>query len=152
MLFFITVCVAIGGVSLIASLLLFILHLIFEHKPENLGKSRGFIKSTKQKNNVPVYERSSPKAPRRLTMIIKNLSKSVYEYEVNGKKYRVKYTEPVKASQMPLAATVVYLKHFPRISYVKTDTNSHNFGIYAFAALMLAAVFVLGGVTAILKA
>ena len=62
MLVFITVCFAIGGVSLIASLLLFILHLIFEHKPENLGKSRGFIKSTKQKNNVPVYERSSPKA------------------------------------------------------------------------------------------
>ena len=151
MLFFITVCVAIGGVSLIASLLLFILHLIFEHKPEKLGKSRGFIKSTKQKNNVPVYERSSPKAPRRLTMIIKNLSKSIYEYEVNGKKYRVKYTEPVKASQMPLASTVVYLKHVPRISYVKTDTNSHNFGIYAFAALMLAAVFVLGGVSAIFK-
>ena len=152
MLVFITVCFAIGGVSLIASLLLFILHLIFEHKPENLGKSRGFIKSTKQKNNVPVYERSSPKAPRRLTMIIKNLSKSVYEYEVNGKKYRVKYTEPVKASQMPLAATVVYLKHFPRISYVKTDTNSHNFGIYAFAALVIAIISVLGGVTAILKA
>ena len=152
MLFFITVCVAIGGVSLIASLLLFILHLIFEHKPENLGKSRGFIKSTKQKNNVPVYERSSPKAPRRLTMIIKNLSKSVYEYEVNGKKYRVKYTEPVKASQMPLAATVVYLKHFPRISYVKTDTNSHNFGIYAFAALVIAIISVLGGISAIFKA
>ena len=149
MLFFITVCFAIGGVSLIASLLLFILHLIFEHKPENLGKSRGFIKSTKQKNNVPVYERSSPKAPRRLTMIIKNLSKSVYEYEVNGKKYRVKYTEPVKASQMPLAATIVYLKHFPRISYVKTDTNSHNFGIYAFAALVIAIISVLGGISAI---
>ena len=149
MLVFITVCFAIGGVSLIASLLLFILHLIFEHKPENLGKSRGFIKSTKQKNNVPVYERSSPKAPRRLTMIIKNLSKSVYEYEVNGKKYRVKYTEPVKASQMPLAATVVYLKHFPRISYVKTDTNSHNFGIYAFAALVIAIISVLGGISAI---
>ena len=145
-------CFAIGGVSLIASLLLFILHLIFEHKPENLGKSRGFIKSTKQKNNVPVYERSSPKAPRRLTMIIKNLSKSVYEYEVNGKKYRVKYTEPVKASQMPLTVWVVYLKPFPRISYVETDTNSHNFGIYAFTALMLAVVFILGGVTAILKA
>ena len=149
MLVFITVCFAIGGVSLIASLLLFILHLIFEHKPENLGKSRGFIKSTKQKNNVPVYERSSPKAPRRLTMIIKNLSKSVYEYEVNGRKYRVKYTEPVKASQMPLAATVVYLKHFPRISYVKTDTNSHNFGIYAFAALVIAIISVLGGISAI---
>ena len=149
MLVFITVCFAIGGVSLIASLLLFILHLIFEHKPENLGKSRGFIKSTKQKNNVPVYERSSPKAPRRLTMIIKNLSKSVYEYEVNGKKYRVKYTEPVKASQMPLAATIVYLKHFPRISYVKTDTNSHNFGIYAFAALVIAIISVLGGISAI---
>ena len=151
MLVFITVCFAIGGVSLIASLLLFILHLIFEHKPESLGKSRGFIKSTKQKNNVPVYERSSPKAPRRLTMIIKNLSKSVYEYEVNGKKYCVKYTEPVKASQMPLAATVVYLKHFPRISYVKTDTNSHNFGIYAFAALVIAIISVLGGVSAIFK-
>ena len=152
MLFFITVCVAIGGVSLIASLLLFILHLIFEHKPEKLGKSRGFIKSTKQKNNVPVYERSSPKAPRRLSMIVKKLSRSVYEYEVNGKKYRVKYTEPVKASQMPLAATVVYLKHFPRISYVKTDTNSHNFGIYAFAALVIAIISVLGGISAIFKA
>ena len=152
MLVFITVCFAIGGVSLIASLLLFILHLIFEHKPEKLGKSRGFLKSTKQKNNVPVYERSSPKAPRHLAMIIKNRSRSVYEYEVNGRKYRVKYTEPVKASQMPITATVVYLKRFPRISYVETDTNSHNFGIYAFAALMLAAVFVLGGVTAILKA
>ena len=152
MLVFITVCFAIGGVSLIASLLLFILHLIFEHKPENLGKSRGFIKSTKQKNNVPVYERSSPKAPRHLSMIIKNMSKSVYEYEVNGRRYRVRYTEPVKASQMPLTVWVVYLKLFPRISYVEADTNSHNFGIYAFAALMLAVVFVLGGISAIFKA
>ena len=151
MLVFITVCFAIGGVSLIASLLLFILHLIFEHKPENLGKSRGFIKSTKQKNNVPVYERSSPKAPRRLTMIIKNLSKSVYEYEVNGRKYRVKYTELTSASQMPLSVQVIYLKCFPRISYVETNTNSHNFGIYALVALMLAVVAVLGGGTAIFK-
>ena len=145
-------CFAIGSASLITAAVLFILHLVFEHKPENLGKSRGFIKSTKQKNNVPVYERSSPKSPRRLTMIIKNLSKSVYEYEVNGRKYRVRYTEPVKASQMPLAATVVYLKHFPRISYVETDTNSHNFGIYAFAALIFAIVAVLGGISAIFKA
>ena len=152
MLVFITVYFAIGGVSLIASLLFFILHLIFEHKPEKLGKTRGFIKNTKQKNNVPVYERSSPKAPRHLSMIIKNLSKSVYEYEVNGRRYRVRYTEPVKASQMPLTVWVVYLKLFPRISYVDADTNSHNFGIYAFAALMLAVVFVLGGISAIFKA
>ena len=144
-------CFAIGSASLITAAVLFILHLVFEHKPESLGKSRGFIKSTKQKNNVPVYERSSPKAPRRLTMIIKNLSKSVYEYEVNGRKYRVKYTEAVKASQMPLTVWVVYLKLFPRISYVETDTNSHNFGIYAFAALMIAIVFVLGGISAIFK-
>ena len=145
-------CFAIGSASLITAAVLFILHLVFEHKPENLGKSRGFIKSTRQKNNVPVSERSSPKAPRRLTMIIKNLSKSVYEYEVNGRKYRVRYTDPVKASQMPITATVVYLKRFPRISYVETDTNSHNFGIYAFAALIFAIVAVLGGISAIFKA
>lgn len=144
-----TVCFAVGGLSLAVSLLFLILHLIFEHKPEWLGKSRGFIKNTKQKNNVPVYERSSPKAPRRLTMIIKNLSKSVYEYEVNGKKYRVKYTEPVKASQMPLTVWVVYLKLFPRISYIEADTNSHNFGIYAFATLVIAIISVLGGISAI---
>ena len=147
-----TVCFAAGGLSLIASLLLFVLHLIFEHKPEKLGKSQGFIKNTKQKNNVPVYEKSSPKAPRHTARRIKSLSKSVYEYDVSGRKYRVRYTEPVKASQMPLTVQVVYLKLFPRISYVETDTNSHNFGIYAFAALMLAVVFVLGGISAIFKA
>lgn len=145
-------CFAVGGLSLVTSLLFLILHLIFEHKPEWLGKSRGFIKNTKQKNNVPVYKKSSPKAPRHTAMIIKSLSKSVYEYDVSGRKYRVRYTEPVKASQMPLTVWVVYMKLFPRISYVETDTNSHNFGIYAFAALMIAIVFILGGVTAILKA
>lgn len=145
-------CFAIGGASLITSALFFILRLIFEHKPERLGKSRGFLKSAKQKNNVPVYERSSPNAPRHLAMIIKNLSKSVYEYEVNGRKYRVRYTEPVKASQMPITVSVVYLKSFPRISYVETDTNSHNFGIYAFAALMFAVVSILGGISTIFKA
>ena len=150
--FFATVCFAIGGGALIISALFFVLHLIFEYNPERLGKSRGFLKSTKQKSNVSVYERSSPKAPQRLTMIIKNLSKSVYEYEVNGRKYRVRYTDPVKASQMPITATVVYLKRFPRISYVETDTNSHNFGIYAFAALIFAIVAVLGGISAIFKA
>ena len=152
MLILATVCFAVGGLSLAVSLLFLILHLIFEHKPEKLGKSRGFIKNTKQKNNVHVYERRSPKAPRHLSMIINNLSMSVYEYEVNGRKYRARYTEPVKASQMPLTVQVVYLKLFPRISYVETDTNSHNFGIYAFAALMLAAVFILGGISAIFKA
>lgn len=152
MLILATVCFAVGGLSLLVALLFLILYLIFEHKPEKLGKSRGFIKNTKQKNNVPVYERSSPKAPCRLSMIVKNLSRSVYEYEVNGRKYRARYTEPVKASQMPLTAWVVYLKLIPRISYVKTDTNSHNFGIYAFAALMMAIVSALGGISAIFKA
>lgn len=53
MLILATVCFAVGGLSLVTSLLFFILHLIFEYKPEKLGKSRGFIKNTKQKTTFP---------------------------------------------------------------------------------------------------
>ena len=82
-------------------------------------------------------------------MIIKNWSKSLYEYKVNDKTYKIHYIEYVTARQMPFVVQVIYLKKTPHIAYVKTDTNFHNFEIYSFATLMIAILFALYGISLI---
>ena len=77
---------------------------------------------------------------------IKDLSKSVYEYRVNGKTYKVSYVQFVPAGCMAFMEKVVYIKAFPRISYVESETNSPDFLINAFSALIIAVMLVILGV------
>ena len=80
---------------------------------------------------------------------IKDLSKSVYEYRVNGKAYKVSYVQFVPAGCMSLMERVVYIKACPRIAYVESETNSPDFLINAFCALIIAVMLVILGVICI---
>lgn len=137
------------GAALVVSAAFFCLYRTFEHRPEKLGTTTATLRQTRHKKNVPVYERNGFRAPPRVVMILKNWSKSVYEYTVNNKTRKIHYVDFVKARQMPRTVQVEYLRKFPKIAYVKTDTNSHNFEIYSFVSLLFAVMFALGGLSAI---
>lgn len=137
------------AVSLLAAAGFFCLYRIFEYHPDKLGTVTATLKKTEHQNDLPVYERTVFRAPPRVVMIIKNWSKSVYEYAVNNKSYKIHYIDLVEARQMPYRVQVEYLLKFPKIAYVKTDTHFHHFDIYSFVSLMFAVMFALGGLSAI---
>lgn len=143
------VLLSIGAISLIVSAILYVLYRIFEYKPAMLGSVSATLRSTEYKRDMPVYEKSGPRAPRRIVMVIQNWSKGRYEYTVNDKKYKLHYVDFVSPRQMPRIVRVVYLKKFPKIAFVKTDTNSHYFEIYALAALMFAVISAVWGLSVI---
>ena len=139
-----------SAVLLVVAAFLFLIYRIFEYSPEKTSRTLGVLVSAKHKKDVPVYERSGHRAPRRIVMIIKNMTKGRYEYTVDGKSYRVRYTEFVKPRRMPTNVWVVYIKSMPRISYVKADTNFNNFEVYSFAALMFAVLGLIFGLYPVL--
>ena len=149
MIVFGIVLCAVSVIFLFVSVVFFLLYCIFEYKPDKLGKATATLKYTKHRKDVPVYGRNSTFGPIRVVMIIKNWSKSLYEYKVNDKTHKIHYIEYVTSRQMPFVVQVIYLKKIPRIAYVKTDTNFHNFEIYSFVALMSAILFALCGISLI---
>lgn len=132
-------------ISLCVSIVLLVFNHIFEHRKDLLGRTGASLRKTDYKKNVPVYGKNHPRGPLRVVMIIKHVSKSVYEYTVNGKKYKIRYTEYVRGREMPYMVTVIYLKRLPKIAYVDTDTNSHHFDIYAIVSFAFAVLFVVWG-------
>ena len=150
MVVFGTVVWILGGVALALAAVLFALDRIFASKPHMLGKAPATLQSAKHRKNVPVYEKSSPRAPRRVVKTIKNWSRGTYIYTVNGKTYRIRYVEFVPLRAMPVIVQVVYLRRLPRIAYVKTDTGAPHFAIYAFGAVMFSVLSAVWGLFAVL--
>ncbi len=139
------VMLAVSGILLIAAALLFWVYRIFEYNPEKTAKVLGVLVEAKYKKDVPVYERNGFRAPGRRVMTVKNMTKGVYGYTVDGKRYRIRFTELVKRKNMPESVWVVYLKAMPRIAYVKSDVTSPHFEIYAIVALGMAVMTALAG-------
>ncbi len=142
---FIIIMFSLCFVSLLISAFYFWLYRIFEYKHHKIGKANGILKKTKYKKDVHIYGKNSLNGPWKLITIIKNWSKGLYVYKVNDKQYKIRHIEYVKTREMPLVVQVNYLKIFPRIAYIKTDTNFHNFDIYSFVALIFAVLFALWG-------
>lgn len=116
-----------------------------------LVKTTGVCKSIKRKKNVRIWGKNGgPKSSWRVVAIIKDWRKGTYEYTVNNKLYKthlVSYDDP---SGVPYMVQIIYLKCFPRISYVKTDTNFHFFEIYSFAAIAISICFIVMGLFCII--
>ena len=141
----------ISAVFLTASAVLYVLYKIFENKPAMLGSVSATLQSAKHKKDIPIYERRMWGAPRRLMMVIKNWTKGRYEYTVNDKKYKLHFFDFVSGRQMPRIVQVIYLNKFPKIAYVKNDTNSHYFEIYSLAALMFATIAAVWGLSVLFR-
>lgn len=140
------VLMCLGGVAFAVACVFFCLWRAFDFGKDRVGTAPGQLRKTKYKKDVPVYEKRSSKGPWRISMIIKHWSRGTYEYRVGEKTYRVRYLNFVRRREMPYLVTVAYLKSFPRISYVRSETNSHFFELYALGALLLAVYLALQGV------
>lgn len=142
-----TVLMCLGGVALAVACIFFCLWRAFDFGEDRVGTAPGQLRGTKYKRDVPVYEKRSPDGPWHISMIIRHWSRGIYEYRVGEKTYRVRYLNFVRRREMPYLVTVAYLKRFPRISYVRTETNSHFFELYALGAFLLAVYLTVQGMT-----
>ena len=141
---------SIGAVPLLISLFYLTLYVIFEHKPNLVASVSGMKKTTKYRKNVLVWGRSGSHGPMHVVARIKDWSKSVYEYRVNGKAYKVSYVQFVPAGCMSLMERVVYIKACPRIAYVQSETNSPDFLINAICAFIISVMFTILGASCII--
>jgi len=117
------VIIVLGIFLLMISGVLFYISFIFEHRPQKTGKTGGFLQKTKHKKDVTIYIKDDNGTIR--TKFFKHLTKGVYKYSVGGKDYKIRDNFFIGTSrQMQKIVPVIYLKKFPRISYIETEIES----------------------------
>lgn len=109
-------------------------YLIFEKLPHGTGRTRGKLCGKKYKKDVPVWG-GGYKIPPRIVFVIKHLTKSKYIYTVNNKSYRCGFDFWKKPHEIPDTTWVIYLKAFPRISYLGHDENYVGAVVFLVKAL-----------------
>ncbi len=128
----------------------FFIYTTFKYNKKMTDRVTASLIKVKHKRNVPEFCSNLPYGPIHIK-IIKNRSKGLYEYSVNQKRYKIRYIEYVTSRQMPRMLSVIYLRKFPKIAYIKTDvcTKLYTFHIFSiiFAFfgifLLINALFVL---------
>jgi len=121
-----------GGVLLLISGLYFGAYLIFEKLPYKTGRALGKLCGRKYKKDVAVWAGLGKyDGPPRVAFTIKHLTKSKYLYSVNNKLYLCVFDFWRKPHKVPNNSWVIYLKSFPRISYLDNDENC--IGAFDFA-------------------
>ena len=134
------ICVLIfGGILLLISGFYFIAYVIFEKAPHKTGRTLGKLYSSKYKKDVNVWTGFGKyDGPPRIAFTIKHLTKTKYVYNVNGKFYLCALEFFRKPNKTPNSSWVVYLKVFPRISYLDNDENCIGaFDFFAKAMVFL---------------
>ena len=128
-----------GGVLLLISGFYFIVYLIFEKSPHKTGRTLGKLYSSKYKKDVAVWAGLGKNdGPPRVAFTIKHLTKSKYLYSVNNKLYLCVFDFWRKPHKVPNSSWVIYLKSFPRISYLDNDENCIGaFDFFAKAIIFL---------------
>ncbi len=113
-----------GGVLLLISGLYFGAYLIFEKLPHETDRALGKLCNRKYKKDVAVWTGLQKyDGPPRIAFTIKHLTKSKYLYSVNNKLYICVFNFWRKPHKVPNNSWVIYLKKFPRISYLDNDEN-----------------------------
>ena len=140
------ICFSISAILLVVSVCYLLLYIIFEHKEHMLRRTTGTLKSLKRKKDVLVWGRNGSNGPLRVVAKIKDWRKGTYVYTANNKSYKTHLFSYDDPSGVPYMVQIIYLKIFPKISYVKTDTNFNFFEIYSFAAFAGAVCFITMGI------
>lgn len=91
--------------------LFFRVQFIFSHRPKSTAKTGAILREATHKKNVTVRSR-------RGRVFIKNLTKALYIYTVNGVEYGIRGEFHATKRQTPKFVPVVYIKRFPRFSYM----------------------------------
>ncbi|MBQ9805711.1 MAG: hypothetical protein IJW49_04300 [Clostridia bacterium] len=113
-----------GGVLLLISGLYFGAYLIFEKLPHKTDRTLGKLCDKKYKKDVAVWTGfGKSDGPPRVAFTIKHLTKSKYLYCVNNNFYLCVFDFWRKPNKIPNNSWVIYLKAFPRISYLDNDEN-----------------------------
>jgi len=144
------VFVILGALSLISAGFFFLVYRIFEYNKDCVAKVTASLTDVQHKNDVPVYGNRFFGAPIREIMRIKNYSKGKYEYQVNRKRYTIHYVEYVSSKQMPKFVSVIYIKWFPKVAYVKTDVNMQSFDAYSIISVLFGVMFLYAGFSMLL--
>ena len=113
-----------GAVLLLISGLYFCVYLIFEKLPHKRGRTLGKLCGSKYKKDVALWTGFGKyDGPPRVAFTIKHLTKSKYLYSVNNKFYFCVFDFWRKPHKIPNNSWVIYLKAYPRISYLDNDEN-----------------------------
>lgn len=138
--------IGLGAVLFLISAVFFAIGAVFTRFPGKTDRAPGRLVKYKYKKDVPVYEKKYRGAPGRRAGTIHHLTMARYVYTVNGRVYRAKCSFMFRPKHVPDNPWIVYLKRFPRISYVKTDD-----GLGANAFLAKGLLFALLGLLLILS-
>lgn len=133
-----------GGVFLLISGLYFVAYLIFEKLPHKTGRTLGKLCNRKYKKDVPVWAGLGKyDGPPRIVFTIKHLTKSKYLYNVNNKLYICVFAFWRKPHKVTTNSWVIYLKAFPRISYLDNDENCIGAFDFVVKAIILFVITIL---------
>ncbi len=125
-----------GGVLLLISGLYLGAYFIFEKLPHKTDRALGKLCGRKYKKDVAVWTGfGKSDGPPRIAFTIKHLTKSKYIYIANNKLYLCIFDFWRKPRKIPDSSWVIYLKAFPRISYLDDDENP--IGAFDFCAKAL---------------
>lgn len=89
----------------------FWVQFIFSRRPKSTAKTGAILREATHKKNVTVRSR-------RGRVFIKNLTKALYIYTVNGVEYGIRGEFHATKRQTPRFVPVVYVKRFPRFAYM----------------------------------
>ncbi len=84
------------------------------------AKTRAALKEKKYKKNDWYLGKENRYSPTKI-YTVKNTTKGVYEYCVNGRIYKKQYTKYVTGKQMPIFVSVTFLKIFPKVSRIDEE-------------------------------
>ena len=130
------ILVSITIIGLIISGYLFCTYIIFHFMPHLTDKIGATVVYKKHKKDVVIRSR------RRKT-VVDHVTKGIYEYKVGEKYYYKRYTHYFTTyNQTPYMVPIVYLKKFPKISYVNSDTSLGDlyfmiWGMVAFCTMVI---------------
>ena len=139
------VFISLGTLLVLVAGLFFLIYRTFEYHKNSVARVTAKLIDVREKNDVPVYGQRFFRGPIRVMMKIKKYSKGKYEYQVNRRSYIIQSVEFVASKQMPKVVSVVYIKRFPKIAYVKTDINNQKFDAYSIVFVLFGVMFLLCG-------
>ena len=132
-----SILVAIIVVGLIFSIYFLGAYVVFHFMPHLTDKIGGTVVDKKHKRDVVIRTRRGP------DIKVDHVTKGVYEYKVGEKYYYKKYTHWYTTfNQAPYMIPIIYIKRFPKISYVNLDTAIGDlsyliWGLFAFGGLVI---------------
>ena len=135
-----------GVLFLFGALLLFYLQFVFDRRPEKVGKTFGYRRGAKQKDNVILWGGRTTKS-----LFIRHLTKASYRYTVNEKEYRIRHEQIGTKKETPRTVPILYWKRFPCFAYISISFSSPMFSLWACVVLFWAVLSCWLGIALLLR-